>query len=84
VLFRSGINESRLLRWLIRNRQQAGIEKRYDESQQAPAVPPLPPAETATRAPDVTAIPLTDTAVVITVPPATDTTATTTTNPPIP
>ncbi|MEM7050426.1 MAG: MlaD family protein [Acidobacteriota bacterium] len=27
-----GINESRLLRWLIRNRQKAGIEKRYDEA----------------------------------------------------
>jgi phospholipid/cholesterol/gamma-HCH transport system substrate-binding protein len=82
-----GINESKLLRWLIRNRQQAGIEKRYDEAQQAPAVPPLPPAETATRAPDVTAVPLTDTAIVITVPPGTtDTTgtaATTTTNPPM-
>ena len=28
-----GINESRMLRWLIRNRQKAGIEKRYDEAQ---------------------------------------------------
>ncbi|MBW3565856.1 MAG: MCE family protein [Acidobacteria bacterium] len=27
-----GINESRVLRWLIRNRQEAGIEKRYDEA----------------------------------------------------
>ncbi|MGH9380288.1 MAG: MlaD family protein [Thermoanaerobaculia bacterium] len=25
-----GVNESRLLRWLIRNRQKKGIEKRYD------------------------------------------------------
>lgn len=31
-----GINESRLLRWLIRNRQQSGIEKRYDTQQDAP------------------------------------------------
>ncbi|MBW3671874.1 MAG: hypothetical protein KY432_09410, partial [Acidobacteria bacterium] len=31
-----GINESRLLRWLIRNRQQSGIEKRYDTQQSAP------------------------------------------------
>lgn len=30
-----GINESRLLRWLIRNRQKKGIEKRYDAAQQA-------------------------------------------------
>ncbi|HEX9163432.1 MAG TPA: MlaD family protein [Thermoanaerobaculia bacterium] len=50
-----GINESKLLRWLIRNRQQNGIEKRYDEQKQtapappgpkttlAPATPPAPP-----------------------------------------
>lgn len=77
-----GINESKLLRWLIRNRQQTGIEKRYDEAVEAPAVQPLPPTETAPRAPDVTAVP---------VPPATETggilpppttTDTTTTNPP--
>jgi len=38
-----GINESKLLRWLIRNRQQSGIQKRYDtESGKAP-VPPPPP-----------------------------------------
>ena len=37
-----GINESRLLRWLIRNRQQQGIEQRYDEQRQtAPARPPV-------------------------------------------
>lgn len=79
-----GINESKLLRWLIRNRQQSGIEKRYDEAQKAPAVAPLPPAETATRTPDVTAIPI---PVPVTVPatetveppPATDTMST---NPP--
>jgi hypothetical protein len=82
-----GINESKLLRWLIRNRQQTGIEKRYDEATQAPAIQPLPPAETATRAPDVLALPITpaatDTVGVLPppAPPATDTTATTT-NPP--
>lgn len=27
-----GVNESRLLRWLIRNRQKKGIEKRYEET----------------------------------------------------
>jgi phospholipid/cholesterol/gamma-HCH transport system substrate-binding protein len=32
-----GIEESRLLRWLIRNRQKAGIEKRYDDARKAPA-----------------------------------------------
>ncbi len=29
-----GINESKLLRWLIRNRQKSGINKRYQEQQQ--------------------------------------------------
>ncbi|HXH37514.1 MAG TPA: MlaD family protein [Thermoanaerobaculia bacterium] len=39
-----GINESKLLRWLIRNRQQSGIQKRYDtESSKPPAAPPPPP-----------------------------------------
>jgi phospholipid/cholesterol/gamma-HCH transport system substrate-binding protein len=43
-----GINESKMLRWLIRNRQQKGIEKRYDMEQKvAPAPPPAeqPPVE---------------------------------------
>jgi phospholipid/cholesterol/gamma-HCH transport system substrate-binding protein len=36
-----GINESKLLRWLIRNRQQKGIEKRYgDEQRTEEAAPP--------------------------------------------
>jgi phospholipid/cholesterol/gamma-HCH transport system substrate-binding protein len=65
-----GINESKLLRWLIRNRQQSGIEKRYDEAQKAPAVAPLPPSETSTKAPDVTAVPL---PLTVTTPPATET-----------
>lgn len=34
-----GINESTFLRWLVRNRQQAGIEKRYDEAQGPRPVP---------------------------------------------
>lgn len=46
-----GINESRMLRWLIRNRQKKGIEKRYDEAQgpapseseEPAAEPPAPP-----------------------------------------
>lgn len=40
-----GINESKLLRWLIRSRQQAGIEKRVEEQKKVPANPlPPPPA----------------------------------------
>jgi hypothetical protein len=38
-----GVNESRMLRWLIRNRQKAGIERRYRDAQGDPAAPP--PAE---------------------------------------
>jgi len=34
-----GIDESRLLRWLIRNRQKKGIKKRYDQARAAPTVP---------------------------------------------
>lgn len=30
-----GINESRMLRWLIRNRQKKGIEKRYEDTRKA-------------------------------------------------
>ncbi len=45
-----GINESKLLRWLIRNRQQSGIEQRYNQELKnpAPTHPPAPPAP-ATR-----------------------------------
>jgi len=32
-----GVNDSRLLRWLIRNRQKTGIQKRYDAAQGEPA-----------------------------------------------
>jgi hypothetical protein len=75
-----GINESRLLRWLIRNRQQAGIDRRYDEAQKTPTAPPPvppppPPPATDTAPPAPAEVPptpaATDTA-------ATDTTATTT------
>jgi len=37
-----GINESKLLRWLIRSRQQAGIEKRVDEQKKTPGIAPPP------------------------------------------
>ncbi len=55
-----GINESKLLRWIIRNRQQSGIEKRYNEERKTapvktniapaepPAVPVVPPVTTTT------------------------------------
>lgn len=41
-----GVNESRILRWLIRNRQKKGIETRYEETkkaieEQGGTVPPL-------------------------------------------
>lgn len=43
-----GINESKFLRWLIRNRQTKGIEKRYDaeveKSKDDGTAPPQPPA----------------------------------------
>ena len=31
-----GVNQSRILRWLIRNRQKKGIEERYEEAQHGP------------------------------------------------
>lgn len=38
-----GINESKFLRWLIRDRQKSGIEKRYNETKaEEEAKPPLP------------------------------------------
>lgn len=40
-----GINESKMLRWLVRNRQQSGIERRFEEQQKAPEVPPPPAVE---------------------------------------
>jgi len=36
-----GINESKMLRWLIRNRQEKGIEKRYDNEQKVVPAPPV-------------------------------------------
>ena len=57
-----GINESKLLRWLIRNRQQGGIQKRYDvESAKPPVEPPPPPVvkpvpKSETPVPDVPAV----------------------------
>ncbi|HEX6083021.1 MAG TPA: MlaD family protein [Thermoanaerobaculia bacterium] len=45
-----GINESKLLRWLIRNRQQSGIEKRVEEREKTPTTTPAP---VEPKAPDV-------------------------------
>lgn len=42
-----GINESKLLRWLIRSRQQAGIERRVEEQKKVPNVPAPPPVDPA-------------------------------------
>jgi phospholipid/cholesterol/gamma-HCH transport system substrate-binding protein len=64
-----GINESKLLRWLIRNRQQSGIQKRYETERKNPAAgstvtpnvaptvaPPVAPAPPAVApVPDVPA-----------------------------
>ena len=57
-----GINESKMLRWLIRNRQERGIEKRVETEQKTPPPPatksevapasvPLPPPGNASSAP---------------------------------
>jgi phospholipid/cholesterol/gamma-HCH transport system substrate-binding protein len=77
-----GINESKLLRWLIRNRQQSGIQKRYDtESGKPPAATPPPPpiskpvTKSEAPAPDLPAVATATTT-------ATTTTATTSTAPP--
>jgi phospholipid/cholesterol/gamma-HCH transport system substrate-binding protein len=76
-----GINESKLLRWLIRNRQQSGIQKRYDtESAKPPAAPTPPPPvvkpvpKSEAPAPDVPPVATTT---------VTTTTATTSTAPPL-
>ena len=37
-----GLNESKPLRWLVRDRQKSGIQKRYEDVQKAPAPTPVP------------------------------------------
>ena len=80
-----GINESKLLRWLIRSRQQVGIERRVDERKQVPNVAPAPstpPPADAAPVPVEQVIPpatITDPTAAdppVTPPPTTDTTAT--------
>ncbi|HEY6147528.1 MAG TPA: hypothetical protein VIZ69_07505, partial [Thermoanaerobaculia bacterium] len=59
-----GVNESKLLRWLVRDRQKSGIRKRYSQAQAnvtpgeadaddepLPAVPPATPTRTPTPVP---------------------------------
>jgi phospholipid/cholesterol/gamma-HCH transport system substrate-binding protein len=52
-----GINESKLLRWLIRSRQQVGIERRVEERREVPNTPPPPPI---TAPPDAQPAPVED------------------------
>ncbi len=79
-----GINESKLLRWLIRNRQQSGIQKRYNTESKSPGaapppdVKPVPAPKSETPVPDVP--PVTGTAPATTTSPTT--TLTTSTAPP--
>jgi phospholipid/cholesterol/gamma-HCH transport system substrate-binding protein len=42
-----GINESKMLRWLIRNRQKAGIKKRYQDATKEPGAAPAGPVPEA-------------------------------------
>jgi phospholipid/cholesterol/gamma-HCH transport system substrate-binding protein len=42
-----GINESKMLRWLIRNRQQKGIDKRVETEQKVAPPPVIPPPAAA-------------------------------------
>ena len=37
-----GVNESKTLRWLVRDRQKAGIQKRYEDAQKTAAPTPAP------------------------------------------
>lgn len=80
-----GINESKLLRWLIRNRQQKGIEKRYKTESQASPEPPAPPPPVTTTSPKADAAPPPEVtpAPPVTTTAVTTTTVTTTTNPPL-
>lgn len=40
-----GVNDSKMLRWLIRNRQKKGIERRYEEERKRQGLPPGNPAD---------------------------------------
>lgn len=69
-----GINESKLLRWLIRNRQQSGIQKRYNEEQKTAPPPPVggdsgTQPQSSTAPPPVTTTATTTTTTTSTAPP---------------
>jgi phospholipid/cholesterol/gamma-HCH transport system substrate-binding protein len=54
-----GVNESRILRWLIRNRQKKGLEKRYDDTrkemqEEGATPPPLDAGPDTTETPEET------------------------------
>ncbi|HXA16659.1 MAG TPA: MlaD family protein [Thermoanaerobaculia bacterium] len=70
-----GINESKLLRWLIRNRQQSGIQKRYDTDSSKPSAAPQPAPPPAVKPVPKSETPAPD------VPPVVTTTTTTTAPP---
>ncbi|GAC1396053.1 MAG: MlaD family protein [Thermoanaerobaculia bacterium] len=79
-----GINESKLLRWMIRNRQQTGIKKRYDDQKQGPP-PAAPAAPTIAPAPPPAATTTTSSTDKSTAPPVSTTTTSSTdiTTPPV-
>jgi phospholipid/cholesterol/gamma-HCH transport system substrate-binding protein len=80
-----GINESKLLRWLIRSRQQSGIQKRYNQERQNVGAPP--PVMTTTSTTTTTTVPPvtpTPPPATTTEPPATATEPATATVPPPP
>jgi phospholipid/cholesterol/gamma-HCH transport system substrate-binding protein len=52
-----GVNESRMLRWLIRNRQKAGIRERYDEAIESQGGEEEPPKGSASDRPPREATP---------------------------
>lgn len=73
-----GLNESRMLRWLVRSRQQKGIDRRYgtESGQQPEATPPPPPAPKSIITPPVEPPPPAIPAVAPEQVPPTDTTGT--------
>ncbi|HXU30086.1 MAG TPA: MlaD family protein [Thermoanaerobaculia bacterium] len=60
-----GVEESKLLRWLIRNRQKAGIKKRYEDAQKGapgstapvPSAAPEPESSTSPAPPPTSDVP---------------------------
>lgn len=48
-----GLDQSKMLRWLVRNRQRSGIEKRYQETREANAEAAAAPKTAPTPAPTV-------------------------------